>query len=137
MNISKVITADHDFFVLMAIRNASASNGRSAWDSHCWIDACVNERATIARLIKERKTDDNMIYVAESGMDCDCVKYQYGAYKIPATMESFYKERDRFLYSAEGPCSLSICKPDQLPESWSRDLAFEAFENGHAHVVYS
>jgi hypothetical protein len=30
---------------------------------------------------------------------------------------------------------VSLCRPDELPESRSRDLALEAFEDGHAHIV--
>lgn len=36
---------------------------------------------------------------------------------------------------AEGPTSVWICKPSEEPVYESRDLALEAFKNGHPHLI--
>lgn len=38
----------------------------------------------------------------------------------------------------DGPFNLTICDPDNVQQAApSRDLALEAFEDGHQHVVYA
>lgn len=81
---------------------------------------------------------DGYIWVSESGMDCDCVRYSGSRLRqIPATIKAFRDAQDRMYESAEGTCALWIHAPNDLPEYHSRDLVAEAFEDGHAHCVYA
>lgn len=80
-------------------------------------------------------TVDGFIGLVESGMDCDCVSYCYGKKrKAIRAIELQRRRADQWRW-ADGPCWLAVCRPDELPESYSRDLALEAFEDGHPHCV--
>ncbi len=50
-------------------------------------------------------------------------------------MIRFERDRNSMYEWADGPCNLTPCHPEDLPESYSRDLAMEAYEDGHPHVV--
>jgi len=78
-----------------------------------------------------------MVCRVEWGMDCDCVQYHYER-NIPApTVIAFERDRDSMYEWADGPCNLGIGEPVDEPENHSRDLALEAYEDGHPHVVYA
>lgn len=98
-------------------------------------ESYLAERGRIAASIA-RMSIDGRIGVVESGMDCDCVQYCHGRIHSGLTAIQFQRLRDETYEWADGPCCVSLCEPDQMPESYSRDLAFEAFEDGHPHVVY-
>lgn len=98
-----------------------------------WSDDLAR-RAEIADYIKKLAVN-GQIQVVESGMDCDCTSYTY-ARLIPATLQHYMRFRDDCYEHAEGPCNVMIESPDVKVATESRDLALEAFENGHPHVVY-
>lgn len=98
----------------------------------------INARWALKQHI-DRCTVDGMIGIVESGRDCDCVEYVHPCQSIPATVYHYKKlERDKAQW-ADGPFSLSIVTPKQADEteSESRDLALEAYENGHPHHIVS
>jgi len=76
-----------------------------------------------------------MIKVVESGMDCDCVKYSGRVHTCEATVKAFEELHDRIAEWADGPFSLSIVPWSQKITYTSRDLALEAYENGHPHHI--
>lgn len=90
--------------------------------------------ATIERC---RITGTNQMWVTESGMDCDSVRYSGSMHKCEATIVAFYKLWDDIHEWADGPLSLYPVtekeREDIRPQS--RDLAMEAYEDGHPHVV--
>jgi hypothetical protein len=96
----------------------------------------LEERADIARVIAKYEREGQVCLV-ESGMDCDCVSYCHSRNVSGLTVMGFVKRRDDMYEWADGPCNLSICAPEDAPESFSRDLALEAYEDGHPHVVYA
>lgn len=98
-------------------------------------ESVIGERAYIEAGMAEL-TIDGRIGVVESGMDCDCVRYCHGRTYENLRAIGFQHLRDGIYEWADGPCHVSLCRPDELPESYSRDLALEAFEDGHPHVVY-
>lgn len=82
---------------------------------------------------------DGKIGVVVSGMDCDCSAYsrQYTVAmpnSVQAIKRWFYDHCD----ALDGPETQRFVRPDQVDktQNWSRDLALEAFEEGHPHVVY-
>lgn len=101
------------------------------------MDRQINARARLAARIAECTLEDGSMYVAESGRDCDGVQYQGGAYRIAGTMIAYWNEYHSIVRHADGPVRLEVCEPTDLPESWSRDLTMEAFEDGHQHVIYA
>lgn len=137
MNIAKEhITNDHTFFVRLAVRNLACNEHGRFWDiKGGYVDEAINRRSAIINCINDRAVDGK-VWVAQSGTDCDGSRYQWSAYQIPATYIAYQHELDRIHNSADGPVCLHICKADELPEAWSRDLALEAFEDGHQHIIY-
>lgn len=72
------------------------------------------------------------------GMDCDCACFSWG-YTLPLTSHyAAARAIDRHYDDAEGPMSVAIVPPTKADrhKSTSRDLALEAFEDGHSHIVY-
>jgi hypothetical protein len=129
MRISKVVTADHEFYVKLAVLNVENNDwGRST------IDSRINQRFALQKRINDCAVDGK-IWVAESGMDCDCVEYTHSAYQIEASIQAYDGEYDRIAEWADGRFNLIIYKADDLPEAYSRDLALEAFENGHPYSI--
>lgn len=81
--------------------------------------------------------EDGQICGVTSGMDCDCVQYTHMTIiDNPTPVALLAMEEDTY-YWADGPTGVGYCKPSERPEIRSRDLAMEAFENGHPHVVYA
>lgn len=78
------------------------------------------------------------IYVVYGGMDCDCV--QFSEKRTFSTLLEYKVWEDRLYEEAEGPMWHHRCSKkayDSFEKSQSRDLALEAYENGHPWVVYS
>jgi hypothetical protein len=98
----------------------------------------VAENAEV-RAILDRSWVDGKIGVAVSGMDCDCSAYsrQYTV-ELPNSVHAFKRWFDEHVSWLDGPESQRFMRPDQVDktQNWSRDLALEAFEDGHPHVVY-
>lgn len=101
---------------------------------HRAVDFSINERAELLDQINRAKLPDGTMWVSQSGRDCDGSAYQWSAYKIPATLMAYYKETHQIGDSADGPFHLNIHNKNNLPKSWSRDLAMEAYEDGHPHL---
>ena len=99
------------------------------------VDDGLENRAALHKLIRE-KAVDGKVSVNWSGMDCDCATYGSGSieWAIPRVIE---KQMDQIYYDAEGPMSVWIDHPHKIHKQLSRDLALEAFEDGHPHVVYT
>lgn len=93
------------------------------------------ERAAIAATLSEYADADGYVGIVESGRDCDCVQYCHGARRKFVGAFQFEKERQDIYSWADGPVHVTLCPVDELPRSYSRDLALEAYEDGHAHCV--
>ena len=96
----------------------------------------INERAALGKRIAEC-AKDGKVTVEESGRDCDCVQYSGKLHRIDAHIMAFLKlERDIHDW-ADGPFSLSVIAPaeEKRTRFRSRDLALEAYENGHPHHI--
>lgn len=79
----------------------------------------------------------NTIYVVYGGMDCDCV--QFTCKTSFSTLLEYKAWVERLYFDAEGPVWHNRCSKiayDKHNEK-SRDLALEAFEDGHPWVVYT
>ena len=108
-----------------------ASNRR-----HYYINDKLEQRAII-KIGLEKCTENNTVAIFEDGMDCDCVKYSRTYHKKSFSVMEYIRFKNETYESAEGPVSVGYGKPSKHPiESHSRDLAAEAYENGHPHVVY-
>ena len=93
-------------------------------------------RARFAARVAKCANADGDVAIVVSGMDCDCVKFTWShvAPAVPLAIEHFINHSN---YWADGPQSVHVVPVDDAPESYSHDLALEAFEDGHPHVVYA
>lgn len=100
--------------------------------------ARINKRAALKAHI-DKCAVGGMIGIVESGRDCDCVEYVRPCEPIPATVYHFNKLEQEKAQWADGPFRLEIMTPAEAQgvESESRDLALEAFEDGHPHHIVS
>ena len=97
-------------------------------------ESLLAERAVLRSVLDERIEDDCICEVT-AGMDCDCCQYVYARIvRSPTVMKLMHDADDAYRW-ADGPMSIGYCKPSERPSNCSRDLALEAFENGHAHAV--
>jgi len=94
------------------------------------------KRATILRQVVEY-AENGKIAMVNSGMDCDCSRWENSVSIIRATVKSVDKWVNDFYANAEGPQSCRLERPSvakKLQHS-SRDLALEAFEDGHPYSI--
>lgn len=98
----------------------------------------INSRAALKKVIDAHAVN-GMIGIVESGRDCDCVEYVHPRAPIPATIFHFKQLEARTAEGADGPFHLTITTPAEAEatEHESRDLALEAFEDGHPHSIVS
>ena len=77
------------------------------------------------------------VAVVESGRDCDGVQYSGRVRIIRARLKDFLELEDGIAEWADGPFRLQLERPSiaRRIEAQSRDLALEAFENGHQHLL--
>ena len=93
----------------------------------------INRRADIAARLAQ--LGDRVVMV-ESGMDCDCAYGVHWREIESRSLVAIDRDVERIFDYAEGPTSVQLVNLDEAPEPYTRDLALEAFEDGHPHVVY-
>ena len=97
----------------------------------------INRRAALKeRLDKVSVGGKVALYI--SSMDCDCSRTQSARHMLVPSLVEAWRILERIYEGAEGPTSAYFCEVADYPE-WveHRDLALEAFEDGHPHVVYA
>lgn len=95
----------------------------------------IAQRAKLVALVAKYERD-GLVSFNTTQMDCDCAKWTSGGVMaaVPIAVEKAVQD----LYdNAEGTCSWWLDTPKNVAEYASRDLALEAFEDGHPHVVYA
>ena len=91
-------------------------------------------KARLAELQEEGK-----IALVHGGIDCDGGRWDNRVAMVSATVIAVERWSDRYKAQAEGPQWQTLEKPSlakDLTED-SRDLGLEAFEDGHAHVLFA
>lgn len=99
-------------------------------------ESLLAERQELQETIAKYKTDEG-ICVVQSGRDCDCVEYVHSSIVKHPTVMKLWREQESTYEWADGPCYVGFCSIEDRPNSRSRDLAMEAYENGHPHYVTS
>ena len=106
---------------------------------HKWRDIDPNiDRLTIRHRLKQtidRYAVDGMIAINYDQMDCDCSQW-FSSVVVPAHAMIVERHVDQTYYHAEGPVRWWLSSPETKVEYSSRDLALEAYEDEHSHVVY-
>lgn len=102
------------------------------------IDFMIEERAKWKAKL-DAATENGKVGIVVSGMDCDCSKYYHEKIvAAPKSIVAWLKEYERHCDYLDGPETTYFVKPSQIRDGYSehRDLALEAYEDGHPHVVY-
>lgn len=78
------------------------------------------------------------VCIVSSGMDCDGGAWAGRVYDMPANVYAVERFIERQYEWADGPLRLELASPSECEEVEyeSRDLALEAFEDGHAHCIH-
>jgi hypothetical protein len=82
--------------------------------------------------------EDGFVAVVYGGMDCDCARWDDRVVILPAIPTVVVHWIDQYNEGAEGPQWTNLERPsiaNELTPS-SRDLALEAFEDGHPHSIH-
>lgn len=87
----------------------------------------INRRAELAARVARCTLPGNWMWVAESGQDCDGVRYQDRPYLIVASVKEYVAEIDRIGASADGWFNLFILTPEEAAdcEPWHVDTYAE------------
>jgi len=100
------------------------------------LDERISARGRLVEILTKH-AHEGKVLVLESGRDCDCVEYSGVRHVIDATPSAFHALRDDLSDSADGPFRLTVARWSDDTEYSSRDLALEAFEDGHPHHIVS
>jgi hypothetical protein len=94
-------------------------------------------RETLRRICEF--AEGGRVALVNGGRDCDCATWANTYSLVPATVAEVDNWVERFYHWAEGPQWHYIERPSvaRKLEEEHRDLALEAFEDGHQHVVYA
>lgn len=110
---------------------------------HCWradgrIRHYLQVRRDIHRACREL-AEDGKLAVVWSGRDCDCVAYSGSVSIVDANWRAVVAHIDQAYEWADGPCYYGFERPSVAEdiEHESRDLALEAFEDGHPYSIHA
>jgi hypothetical protein len=95
------------------------------------VDYSINAKYELAYHI-EKYAVNGKIGIIWDCMDCDCAQWTVGQV-VDATVMGLKHMIESAYDDAEGPISYYFCSPERAKKQkrTSRDLALEAFENGH------
>ena len=98
-------------------------------------NSTIGQRVKLHQAIRKYARNGELSFNVDS-MDCDCYRVQ-SSRNVPAFPPVSIEARINYEYDgAEGPTSVWIDTPIEQETRESRDLALEAFEDGHPHVIY-
>lgn len=106
---------------------------------HSHIHAAINRRAALLSTIS-RVTENGLVALIRSGMDCDCTQYYSVCHIKPMTsVVKFLKDEEEHRAWLDGPESVYFGKPSEYPETnLYSDRALAAYEDGHiSHVTWA
>jgi len=95
-------------------------------------DALADKQAFIDEI--KKYAVDGKVRLCERFMDCDHA-ISTSSSLVPANLYAVTKVIDDIYDNAEGTGSTWLDFPANKPEADSRDLALEAFEDGHPHSI--
>lgn len=97
----------------------------------------INENGAVYNTLR-KCVEGGKLGVVRSGMDCDHSAYRREyAIEAPRGVKEWLRDEAKHQYWLDGPEATTLCRPSEIDSSrnWSRDLAAEAFENGHPHYI--
>lgn len=109
LRVSKVVTADHEFF----LRLTYAQHARKHGTCYSELDELINNRARLAQTMRDN-SENGRLKVMVTGRDCDGYTYQHGPYEIEARLSSWYTFWENKARSADGPFGVHIVPFDYV-----------------------
>ena len=102
------------------------------------IDYVINYRAQLAAEMAPN-VEGGWTFIVWSGMDCDGSQFAGVARKQRAVLVPVWKHIENQYEWADGPANFYFARPSVAKNirEVHRDLALEAFEDGHPHVLYA
>lgn len=106
----------------------SLNSGRSDW-----LAERAAEREHYVSCIEE-----GFVGVVRTGMDCDCSAYHREGVYPALPYRLWLRQEDRHASWLDGPERTHVVRPSDIDphNNCSRDLALEAFEDGHPHYIH-
>lgn len=96
----------------------------------------LERRTTLAQTIADL-SENGQIQIVYGGIDCDGGRWDDHTVIVPATVMHVRIWVQNYMDAAEGPQWWHLDRPSAQYQHSSRDLALEAFEEGHPHVIYA
>ena len=98
----------------------------------------LTQRGTLKTHLAELQ-EEGQIAIVYGGIDCDGGRWDNRVIIVPATVIAVERWVDRYHAQAEGQQWQSLERPSVAATLMAdeRDLAAEAFEDGHAHVLFA
>ena len=125
---------------------ANAGDTRKLWflnrleERHGMLREATEKRQARQGMIRDiaEMAEGGKVALVNSGMDCDCSRWQNRVSMVKATVADVDRWVDDFYNNAEGPQSCYIERPSvaRKLQASSRDLALEAFEDGHPYSIH-
>lgn len=95
----------------------------------------LQARARLAAEIRKFAVD-GQVCLNTDDMDCDCVRGT-GWFLVPANVPAVERAIEHYYDGLEGPCyGCWLSSPADHVARYSRDLALEAFEDGHPWSIH-
>lgn len=95
----------------------------------------IGNRSDLHRRVQEA-TRDGKVSINVDQMDCDCSRWTSGHVMPSVPFRAVEQHLEEIYNNAEGPIYwIGILQPEHVAEYTSRDLALEAFEDGHPSSV--
>ena len=97
----------------------------------------LQQRAVMAEHIRGC-SEDGRIAIVTAGMDCDGSAWANRVSLVDAVPRKVEHYLERYYAEAEGPQSHELARPSQVADLHAvhRDLAMEAYEDGHPHSLH-
>ena len=102
------------------------------------VHECINAKARVRAQLDQMGNPARVLIVADK-MDCDCARYTT-IHETEAMVMRVARAMFDTYADAEGPvyaCYLAPVEDRDEHRRPTRDLALEAFEDGHPHIVYA
>jgi hypothetical protein len=98
----------------------------------------LTQRSTLKTRLAELQ-EEGQIAITHGGIDCDGGRWDNRVALVPATIVAVERWLDRYRAQAEGRQWQSLERPSVTATLMAdeRDLAAEAFEDGHAHILFA
>jgi len=99
-----------------------------------WDNSRIGERGRLAIVMAKYAINGQVSYNVDA-TDCDHCRVEYSD-NMPARVMPFWLRMMKEYDDAEGITNVWVDTPVDEPEHSFRDMAMEAREDGHPHVIY-